>query len=49
MVEWTASFMVDGDPTVLMEEFSNLMNEYQHEASLFDSMGDLVLTNGRGI
>ena len=49
MVEWTASFMVDGNPDVLMDAFAQLMNEYQYEASLFDSMGDLVLTNGRGI
>lgn len=48
MVEWTASFMVDGDPTVLMEGFARLMDEYDYEASLFDSNNDLVLTNGKG-
>ena len=49
MVEWTASFMVNGNPDTLLDAFARLMNDYEHEASLFDSMGDLILTNGKGI
>lgn len=48
MTRWSAVFVVDGDVDVLMDRFAQLMNEYPLEATLFDSSGDLVLTNGNG-
>jgi len=48
MTTWSAVFIVDGDVDVLMDRFAELMNEYPSKATLFDSNGDLVLTNGNG-
>ena len=45
---WTAEFVIDGDVDVLMDKFAELMNEYHLEANLFDSDGDLVMSNGKG-
>jgi len=48
MVVWTADFVMNDSQDELMDAFAQLMNEYSYEATLFDSGGDVVLTNGKG-